>query len=177
MRVLLDACVLVPTLTRALVLDLARLGGITPLWSPQILAEWSHAAKRSGPVEALAVSGEIARLNALYPDANTEPDQQLIQSLTLPDPNDTHVLAAAIAAPAPYLCTFNARDFPTRALAHHGITRISPDALLLSHLDHPDFAEAAHAQLARAQEATGTAPRALLKKSHLPRFAKALIAR
>ena len=175
MRVLLDACVLVPTLTRALVMSLAQVGAITPLWSPRILSEWTHAAKRSGPVEALAVSSEIARLSARYPAATVTPALALIQSLTLPDPDDTHVLGAAITGKADHLITFNLRDFPTRSLAAHSVTRTSPDALLLLLGTDPKALPLIQAELDRAQAATGLTQRSLLKKSQLPRFAKALL--
>ena len=173
MRALLDACVLVPTLTRALVLQAAKLGAIDPLWSPQILAEWQHAAQRSGPVEALAVAGEIAVMNAHHPHASVAPDPDLTASLSLPDPDDTHVLAAAIAGQAAHLVTFNTRDFPTRTLAAHGIARTSPDALLLLSLT-PSLEDTLRTEITHAEAATGLAPRTLLKKSQLPRLSKAL---
>lgn len=177
MRVLLDACVLVPTLTRALILELAKSGAIEPLWSPQILAEWQHAAKRSGPLESMAVEGEIAVLNATYPSASITPDPDLIAQLYLPDPDDTHVLAAAIAGQAQHLVTFNARDFPTRILGDYRIIRTSPDALLLHHAMLLHIEPLLRAQIAQAQTATGLSPRALLKKSQLPRLGKALFPR
>lgn len=175
MRVLLDACVLVPTLTRALVMTVAQVGAFTPLWSPKILAEWTHAAARSGPLEALAVSSEIARLSARFPQANVTPAPGLSDSLLLPDADDTHVLAAAITGRADHLVTFNLRDFPPRNLAAHNITRTSPDALLLLFGTDRQTRPLVQAELDRAQAATGLPPRALLKKSQLPRFAKAFL--
>lgn len=173
MRVLLDACVLVPTLTRALMMRLADKGAIDPVWSPQILAEWQHAAQRSGPIEALAVTGEIAVMNARHPTANVTPNPSLIASLFLPDPNDTHVLAAAVTDRVADIVTFNIRDFPTRTLAAYGIHRYHPDTILLQCLS-PALEDLLRSEISRAEAATGLSARGLLKKSQLPRLAKAL---
>ncbi len=174
MRVLLDACVLVPTLTRALMMHLATSGQMTPLWSPMILSEWMHAAKRTGPVQAMGVEGEIAVMKARFPNSLVTPAADLTDSLYLPDPDDTHVLAAAITGKADHLVTFNAKDFPTRTMAAHGIPRTSPDALLLLLGTDPAAEPGLRTEIAKAQNATGLPARTLLKKSHLPRFAKAL---
>lgn len=59
----------------------------------------------------------------------------LIDSLELPDPNDRHVLAAAIQAGASIIVTSNLKDFPRSELARHGIRPLHPDELLLSLLE------------------------------------------
>ena len=54
-RVLLDACVLYPTVLRELLLGTAALGLYEPLWSARLLEEWARAAARLGPEgEAIA---------------------------------------------------------------------------------------------------------------------------
>lgn len=50
--------------------------------------------------------------------------------LPMPDPDDRHVLATALAAHADYLCTSNTRDFPDSVMRHVGIERTTPDELL-----------------------------------------------
>ncbi|WP_371171197.1 hypothetical protein [Aliiroseovarius sp. 2305UL8-7] len=47
--------------------------------------------------------------------------------LDLPDPNDNHVLAAAISTSASVIVTDNLVDFPIDALAPHAIDAISAD--------------------------------------------------
>ncbi len=56
--------------------------------------------------------------------------ESLIPSLSLPDDNDRHVLAAAITAQAPVIVTFNLSDFPESQLAPYGIRAMHPDAFL-----------------------------------------------
>ncbi|MEL6679536.1 MAG: PIN domain-containing protein, partial [Pseudomonadota bacterium] len=99
--------------------------------------------------------------------------------LHLPDPDDVHVLAAAIAGQAAWLATRNHKDFPSRTLAVHGIVRIDPDALLLDLMgEGMDLAAVARAVQTRAVAASGRPQplRPLLKRAGLPRLGKALAA-
>jgi PIN domain len=59
----------------------------------------------------------------------------LIPSLTLPDPDDRHVLAAAIKAKANVIVTFNLADFPQSILAGFGIEAQHPDHFISGQLD------------------------------------------
>lgn len=52
-----------------------------------------------------------------------------IEDLSLPDPSDRHVLAAAIHAEADCIVTFNVRDFPAAELETWGIEATRPDEL------------------------------------------------
>ncbi len=51
----------------------------------------------------------------------------LISGLSLPDPNDRHVLAAAIKGRADVIVTFNLKDFPNQELGQIGIEAQHPD--------------------------------------------------
>ena len=55
-----------------------------------------------------------------------------ISGLKLPDADDRHVLAAAIAADADTIVTFNLKHFPAAALAEHGVEAVHPDEFLAS---------------------------------------------
>jgi len=76
-------------------------------------------------------------LNAHVRDALVDGHQPLIQALQLPDPDDRHVLAAAIRCGADLIITFNLDDFPEDTLASHGLGAYHPDPFLIDqlHLD------------------------------------------
>ncbi|MBE3638015.1 RSP_2648 family PIN domain-containing protein [Mangrovicoccus algicola] len=174
MRAVLDACVLYPTLTRGLLLDAAAAGVFTPLWSPRITFEWTNAATRETP--AALVAAEAAALAARWPGAEIALPEGAEDALSLPDPDDTHVLAAAIEGRAEAIVTFNLRDFPGRTLARHGIQPWHPDPFLLAALGEAQAPMlAALRTRLDALSATDT-PRAILKRARLPRLGKAVAA-
>ncbi|MFO1142006.1 MAG: PIN domain-containing protein [Amaricoccus sp.] len=179
MKVLLDACVLVPSVLRAMLLATADAGGFAPLWSARILEEWARATRRlPGDAEAEA-RGEIARLAAAWPEAMVPEDADLEASLSLPDPGDRHVLAAAITGGAGTLVTLNRADFPTRTLARHGILLREPDGFLVELDASLGLGPVATAVRARAEWLAGRslALRPLLRRAGLPRLGEALAAR
>jgi hypothetical protein len=66
-------------------------------------------------------------MDAAVPDCLVTDYRGLVDSVTLPDPNDRHVLAAAIRGEAEIIVTFNLADFPADALANHNIQAVHPD--------------------------------------------------
>ena len=180
MTLVLDACVLYPTLMREMLLGAAGLGCFDPIWSPRILEEWARAAARGGAVAEMQARGEIALLRAAHPKAERPEATALEAGLWLPDAADIHVLALAIAERAQAIVTLNARDFPRPLLAEHGLECQSPDALLLTCWQHrpQSIAALAAATVARARAAAhlsdSLSQRQVLKKARLPRLGKAL---
>ncbi len=178
MKALLDACVLYPTVLREILIGVAHTGLFTPQWSDRILEEWARATRKIGPDAEVQARGEVMLLKATYPKACIAPQPGLEVRLHLPDDNDIHVLAAAIAGSADAIITFNARDFPRHVLAAEGVTRRDPDGFLWemwSH--HPDAVGAVILKVhATAQRLSGQPQpmRAFLKRAGLPRLAKAL---
>ncbi|MEL6217831.1 MAG: PIN domain-containing protein [Pseudomonadota bacterium] len=130
MRVFLDACVLYPPLLRRLVLAAAAEGLFDPLWSARVLDEWLIATARKAPDQLAEAEADRALLAARFPEALCPAAPDLEATLSLPDPADAHVLAAAAEARANLLLTLNLRDFPRRTLAAHGIEARHPDSLL-----------------------------------------------
>lgn len=180
MRVMIDTCVLYPTVMREMVLGAAEKGLFEPRWSARVLEEWARATVKLGAGAEAIARGEIALLNARFPGAMLLPAPGLERRLYLPDPADVHVLAVAVAGSCDAIMTLNASDFPRNTLAEEGLTRIDPDAFLLGlWRDHPDqIAAVAGAVLAEAQRLSGEPweIRALMKKARLPKLGKALAA-
>ncbi|SDK50306.1 RSP_2648 family PIN domain-containing protein [Aliiruegeria lutimaris] len=178
MRALLDACVLYPTVMREMLLGAAGQGLYTPLWSERLLEEWARAAARRGPLDEVQARGEIAVARANWPKACIAPRDGDLQRLWLPDENDIHVLAAAIAGSADVIVTLNRKDFPRHTLFEEGLERAEPDGFLYQlWLEHPAALEKVAARVLARAEQIDDAPhelRKLLKKARLPRLAKAL---
>lgn len=177
MRVALDACVLFPTVLREMLLGTADEGGFCPVWSARILEEWARATRRLPEGAEMRARVEISHMRERWPDAETTVPEELVASLSLPDPDDRHVLATAIAGGASTLLTLNRADFPARTLARHGILLREPDGFLAELLaDRIDVASVANRVRERAEAASGRPQdlRRLLKRTGLPRLGKAL---
>ena len=117
-----DACVGYP---RAPIRDVLWFG-MTNLyrarWTNQIHEKWirSLLTNRADLTRAqLEFTREL--MNAHAGDALIENFEDLIPSLSLPDPNDRHVLAAAIRGRADVIVTYNLKDFPDGAVTPYGI--------------------------------------------------------
>jgi hypothetical protein len=170
-KAVLDACVLFPPIMREMLIGAAALGGFAPVWSARILEEWARATRRLPEGAEAAARAEITLLRARFPEAEVTVPDELVASLALPDPDDRHVLAAAIAGGAGTLVTLNRGDFPPRALARRGVLLRDPDGLLVELLTEGiDLAPVAEA--ARRGREAGV--RTVLKRAGLPRLGKAL---
>lgn len=178
MKVLLDTCVIYPTVMREVLLGVAAQGLFVPQWSARILEEWARAARKLGPEGEAQARAEIALARADWPSAEIVWPASLEARLWLPDANDTHVLAAAIAGHADCVVTLNTKDFPRNVLAEEGLTRSDPDAFLLGFWQaSPQVVEHVCQQIltqARALSGKDWTMRPLLKKARLPRLAKAV---
>ena len=178
MRIFLDACVLFPTVTRQMLLGVARAGVFEPQWSPRVLEEWARATLKIGLEAEVFARGEIALLRMTWPRAEVQPTPGLQARLWLPDDNDIHVLAAAIVGSADAIMTVNAKDFPRNILAEEGLSRIDPDGYLFQvWQSSPEIVSSvAEKVLATARELSGEdwQIRNLFKKARLPRVGKVL---
>lgn len=178
MRALLDANVLYPTVMRQVLLGVAERGLFTPLWSDRILKEWELAAAKHGAELGVVAQGEVALARARFPKASVPAQAGLERRLWLPDPDDVHVLASAIAGNADVLVTQNAKDFPRRELREEGVERSDADSFLMGlyGVDTWAVAEAVESVRRDAEQLSGEAwpVRRLLKKARLNRLGKAL---
>ena len=178
MKVVLDACVLFPTILREMLQAAGQAKLFEPIWSERILGEWTHSSAKLGPGMQLVAEGEAALYRAAFPRGRVLPQPGIEARLLLPDPGDVHVLATAIAGHADAIVTYNASDFPGHVLAAEGLQRRDPDGFLWElHSRHPQvIAQIVEATRAKAEQLSGsvTPLKPLLKRARLYRLAKAL---
>ena len=127
---LLDANVLYPAPVMDLMLELASTGLYRARWSDDIHDEWVRNLTRDHPDKAEAIEKRRDNMDRAIPQALVTGYHDLIEGLQLPDPDDRHVLAAAIVGRADVIVTFNLKDFPDDRLAQYGIEAQHPDEFL-----------------------------------------------
>ncbi|UUE08784.1 PIN domain-containing protein [Dickeya zeae] len=134
--VVLDACVIYPSLLRDLLLRLGLTGLYQPKWTVVIEDEWKRnlLANRPDllPENVLRIS-EL--MNKALPDALITGFESLIPGIILPDPDDRHVVAAAVRGNAEIIVTFNLKDFPHQPLNSFGIEVLHPDDFIIDLFD------------------------------------------
>jgi hypothetical protein len=178
-----DACVLYSAFLRDLLVRLAILGRERELlrakWTGRIHREWMRAVLRQRPSARYRGLQRTRRLmDANVRGCRVRGYRRWEQRLTLPDPNDRHVLAAALACVADVIVTFNTADFPADALSPFGVAAVAPDPFVLQFVGSGIVVAAAaehRASLSRpplsAEEYLGA-----LRRNGLPETAAALAA-
>ena len=171
---LLDANVLYPAPLRDLLMHLATARLYRARWSAQIHEEWIGNLLLKRPDlrrENLEATRDM--MNSAVPDGLIGGYERLIPDLELPDADDRHVLAAAIAGGADVIVTFNVRDFPSSALEPFGIALQRPDEFVheLMDADEERVCLAVRRQRALLKQPPKTVEEHLqtLEEQHLPR--------
>lgn len=132
----LDASVLYPVSLRNLLMRLTLAGLYQARWSAHVHEEWIRAVLRDNPSVPPTRLHELRdAMDERAGDALVTDYEALIDSLILPDPNDRHVLAAAIVGRADVIVTRNLRDFPNTALDPYNIEAQHPDEFIRHLLD------------------------------------------
>jgi len=128
-----DANVLYPAPIRDLFLRIAQSGLVFARWTELIHDEWVRNLLENNPKmnpESIARTRRL--INEAVRDCLVTGYEGLIDTVDLPDPDDRHVLAAAIHADAHAIITYNLKDFPGQALSRYGIESLHPDEFLSS---------------------------------------------
>jgi len=126
--VVYDACLLYPAFLRDFLMQFALAGCVRPHWSREIQNEWKRSLLRKQPnLSEARLDRTINLMERAIRSALVEPDELLISGLSLPDPNDRHVLATAIQCRASVIMTFSLRDFPREVLRPFGVEAQHPD--------------------------------------------------
>jgi len=176
-----DACVLYPAPLRDLLMWLALSGRFRARWSEQIHHEWTRNLLRKRPdLDAALLARTVELMNRAVPDALVSGHEALVEGLHLPDPDDRHVLAAAIRCGASVIVTFNQKDFPTDTLATYGVETQHPDEFIdnLFDLDPASVVSAAQKQRQSLQNPAIEVPHYLdiLRRQGLSQTVKQLAA-
>lgn len=129
----LDACVLVPMPLCDTLLRLAEEPATyRPLWSEQILLEVGDTLEEKLKRTVSQRRRRIQAMRRAFPEAEVDAPADLAKAVTcIPDPNDRHVVAAAIVGLADVIVTFNTRHFPNDCTERYGIDCQTPDQFLV----------------------------------------------
>jgi predicted nucleic acid-binding protein len=132
----LDACVLYPPTLRDVLMWLAVNDAYSPRWTQQIHDEWMRNVLKDNPQIIASQLDRTRRLmDILTPGSLVVNYKRHMSSVNLPDPDDRHVLAAAIESGASHIVTLNLTDFPAGALQPYGIRAVTPDDFLCALFD------------------------------------------
>lgn len=135
-RVVFDACVLYPAAVRDLLMELAVAGLYKSHWTNEIHDEWIRNVLEDRPdLEPAQLTRTRELMDANSQDALVEGYERLISTIELPDPDDRHVVAAALHCRADAIVTFNLRDFPPGILNELGLEAIHPDDFISYQFD------------------------------------------
>lgn len=130
-KILLDANVLYSNFIRDLLLSLFAARLYDAKWTDEINDEWvRHLLKNRTDIDPQRIKRTLELMNGLTPSPLVANYRHLIEQITLPDKDDRHVLAAAIACGAKKILTWNLRDFPARFLNEFGISSENPDRFI-----------------------------------------------
>lgn len=137
--VVLDACVLMSSILRPLLLRLAEAGVFSPVWSARIGEEWIRNAARLWQVPRDDVERLWQAMRQRFPDADPGDVRPYEAGLRYSDPKDHHVIAAGLAKrarcglprpPSVLLMTWNLKDFNRSEIRRLGLDVYNPDRLL-----------------------------------------------
>lgn len=174
-----DACVLYPAPLRSFLMYLALSGQFQARWTNEIHEEWIRnllAKRQDLSLEQLEKVRKL--MNQHVPGCLVNGYQPLINGIELPDPDDRHVVAAAIHTRAEVIVTFNLKDFPDNILSQYNLKAIHPDDFItdLFDLDSSSAIRAAQRHRASLKSPPFTTDEYLncLLKQRLPETVKKL---
>lgn len=131
-----DANVLYPNTLRDVLIRIDIIGLVQAKWTDRILDEtFDNLKANRQDLSAQQLDRTRGLMNAAIRDVNVVDYEHRINGLDLPDPDDRHVLAAAIEAKAELIVTKNLKDFPLHVVAEFGIQALHPDEFLLNLFD------------------------------------------
>jgi predicted nucleic acid-binding protein len=128
---LYDANILYSAQLRDFLVRLALGEALRAHWTEQVHEEWMRNVEADYPDITREDLQRVRELmDEALPGAEVKGYEDRIEDLSLPDPSDRHVLAAAIHIEADHIVTFNTRDFPSSKLESWDIEAMGPDELV-----------------------------------------------
>ncbi|MBP2171699.1 putative nucleic acid-binding protein [Erwinia toletana] len=107
-----------------------------PKWTATIHDEWQRNLVENLPdLKREQLKRVEDLMNEALPDALVTGFENLMEGVSLPDPDDRHIVAAAIRSDSEVIVTFNLKDFPRESLAEFDIEAIHPDEFIADLLD------------------------------------------
>jgi hypothetical protein len=105
-------------------------------WTHAIHEEWTRNLIADRPdLSSVSIYRTRDLMNLHVREALVENYEHLKASVELPDPDDAHVVAAAIHCNASLIVTFNLKDFPAEALSKFNIEAQHPDDFIVDLFD------------------------------------------
>ncbi len=134
--VVFDANVLYPAPLRDLLMWLGLSGLFRARWTEQIHDEWKrNLLQDRSDISAEQLERTSRLMDQAIPDALVRGYEGLCSAVHLPDPDDRHVVAAAIRCKADVIVTFNLKDFPAQALSAFAVEAVHPDEFIADLVD------------------------------------------
>ncbi len=131
-----DACVLHPASLRDLLVRLAMTRLFRAHWSDRILDEMVRSVLARRPdLSPTKLARTCTLMCHAVRDCLITGYEDLIEGLTLPDPDDRHVLAVAIRSGSQVVVTENIQDFPASELEKYNIVPQTPDVFVRHLID------------------------------------------
>ena len=171
-KAVLDACVLYPSTQRDFLLQLAAEGAYAPLWSSGILGELEAALEERHQEKGLDPAGSAAyrkrlldRMTQAFPGATREAPRARRYNYDIADPDDGHVVHAAIIGKADVIVTSDKRAKMERsvALAEAEIDVLPAHVFAANTVSaHPDAGVRALLQISRRLENPPRSPQEVL---------------
>ena len=172
-----DANVFYGARLRSLILFLAQTKFFRARWSDRVHDEWIRNLLEKRPsLQRADLMRTRQLMDAAVLDALVTGYEPLINAMDLPDPDDRHVLAAAVVCKASCIVTFYISDFPEESLAPYGLHAVHPDDFLrdVESVDPAAFADAVWQDLDHYRAPPLDLPEYVvaLRKAGVPRIAE-----
>jgi predicted nucleic acid-binding protein len=161
-------------------MSLASAGLYAAKWTRTIETEWIASIEERRPDLKGRLDYRRDQMREAVPDWEVEERawQSVASGLTLPDPDDVHVLAAALAGHADCIVTANLQDFPLDVVGPLGIEITHPDQFLVAQWDLDQLVAVAAFKRMRARwkkpQATAEDFASALERAGLPATAQRL---